>query len=60
MNWDNYGFYGWHIDHVLPLASFDYETPDDQGFKDAWKLSNLAPLWAAENWSKSDKVPTIH
>ena len=21
MNWENYGLYGWHIDHIIPLDS---------------------------------------
>jgi hypothetical protein len=52
MTWENYGFYGWHIDHKKPLASFNYETPDDPQFKQAWALSNLRPLWAEANWRK--------
>ncbi|MEY9198704.1 hypothetical protein ABIA16_003820 [Sinorhizobium fredii] len=56
MSWDNYG--EWHIDHILPLASFEYETPDDPGLKLAWSLSNLQPLWAMDNWKKSAKITT--
>ncbi len=52
MTWENYGFYGWHIDHIKPLASFTYETPDDPEFKKAWALSNLRPLGAVKNWRK--------
>ncbi|MBB6299916.1 hypothetical protein [Rhizobium leucaenae] len=53
MSFDNYG--DWHIDHIRPLASFDYETPDDPEFKLAWALSNLQPLWAADNIAKGAK-----
>lgn len=53
MCWDNYG--DWHIDHILPLSSFDYATTDDPAFKQAWALANLRPLWADENQAKSDK-----
>ena len=21
MTWDNYSYYGWHIDHIIPLSS---------------------------------------
>jgi hypothetical protein len=52
MTWDNYGFYGWHIDHIKPLASFKYSTPDDPQFKAAWSLKNLRPLGAEANWRK--------
>lgn len=50
MSWENYG--DWHVDHIIPLASHDYRTPHDEGFKAAWALSNLRPLWARENVRK--------
>lgn len=52
MTWEDYGFYGWHIDHIKPLAAFKYETPDDPEFKEAWALGNLRPLGAVQNWRK--------
>lgn len=51
MTWENYGFYGWHIDHIIPLSSAKTE-------KDIYKLShytNLQPLWCDENWKKLKK-----
>lgn len=54
MTWENYG--DWHIDHVIPLSAFNYETPDDIDFKRAWSLSNLQPLWEPDNLSKKDKL----
>ena len=53
MTWGNFG--DWHIDHIRPLASFKYSSPDDPDFKAAWALSNLQPLWAAENLSKGSR-----
>lgn len=53
MSWQNYG--EWHVDHIRPLASFSFETVDDPGFKDAWALTNLRPLWADENRQKNDR-----
>lgn len=50
MSWDNYGRYGWHIDHIRPIASFDM-TDSDQ-IKECWALSNLRPLWAKDNLRK--------
>ncbi len=50
MNWDNYGFEGWHIDHIKPLCQFDLTDPDQQ--KECFHFSNLQPLWAAENLAK--------
>ncbi len=52
MTWDNYGHKGWHIDHIVPVSSFRYETADDVEFKLAWALPNLRPLWARDNYSK--------
>jgi hypothetical protein len=54
MNWENYGFYGWHIDHIIPCSSFDMTDPEQQ--KICFHYSNLQPLWAADNFRKSDKV----
>jgi len=53
MTWDNYGFRGWHIDHVRPCSSFDMTDPEDQ--KRCFHVSNLQPLWAFDNMSKGAK-----
>ena len=54
MTRDNYG--KWHVDHIRPLASYDFTGPDreDQLYK-AWNYTNLQPLWAKDNMEKSDK-----
>lgn len=52
MTWDNYG--DWHVDHILPVASFQFESADDPEFRACWALTNLRPLWATENIRKSD------
>lgn len=51
MTWENRG--EWHIDHIRPLCSFEFETPDCPQFREAWALTNLRPLWAKENLEKS-------
>lgn len=56
MSWDNYGLGGWEIDHIVPVSSFSYETPDDPEFKVCWALGNLRPLWARDNRSKGAKI----
>jgi hypothetical protein len=53
MSWENYGKRGWHIDHIQPLSSFDLTDPEQ--FKVAVHFSNLQPLWAEENYRKSNK-----
>lgn len=53
MSWDNRG--EWHIDHIRPLCSFSFQTPDDPQFREAWALTNLQPLWAADNLKKGGR-----
>lgn len=52
MSWDNYGL--WHVDHVKPCASFDFNDPAQQ--RACFHYLNLQPLWAQENHMKSRKV----
>jgi hypothetical protein len=54
MNWNNHTRKGWHIDHIIPCASFDLTDPQQQ--KKCFHYTNLQPLWAADNIRKSDKV----
>lgn len=55
MNWDNYGSY-WHLDHIIPIAAFNFTTPEDIDFKKCWALENLQPLKAIDNIKKKDHV----
>lgn len=50
MNWENYGTFGWHIDHIKPLSSFDLTNRSQ--FLEACHFTNLQPLWASENRKK--------
>lgn len=54
MEWDNYG--EWHIDHIIPISSFEYTSTKDESFQQCWSLANLRPLWAKENLEKRDKI----
>ena len=56
MTWENYGKYGWHIDHIIPISAFNFEKSEDADFKRCWALKNLQPLWAKENISKGNKL----
>lgn len=44
MNWENYGVYGWHFDHIKPCSSFDLSDPEQQ--KLCFHYTNYQPLWA--------------
>lgn len=52
MSWNNYGIYGWHIDHIIPLSSAKTE---EEIFK-LCHYTNLQPLWAVDNLKKSNKL----
>lgn len=56
MTWENHGQFGWHIDHKIPLAAFNFDAPDQIDFKRAWDISNLQPLWWRDNLTKRDKL----
>lgn len=62
MTWDNWGIYDskiwdknnpstwtWHVDHIIPVSTFNCQTMDDEDFKVCWGLSNLRPLSAKQN-----------
>ncbi|WP_020474458.1 hypothetical protein [Zavarzinella formosa] len=50
MSWENYGSFGWHIDHIMPCHSFDLTKPDQQ--QACFHYTNLRPLWWRENISR--------
>jgi hypothetical protein len=56
MTWENYGKYGWHIDHIIPISRLYFDSVNDPTFKFAWSLGNLQPLWAKDNLSKNNKI----
>ncbi len=54
MSWENYG--KWHIDHIVPVSFFEFDSTRDVEFKMCWRLENLQPLWAKDNIRKSNKL----
>lgn len=54
MTWDNYGDF--HIDHKIPISSFNIKEIGDSEFMKCWSLSNLQPMWGEENIRKSNKI----
>ena len=48
MTWENFGT--WHIDHIVPINTFDLSCPIQRA--QAFHWSNTRPLWASENWAR--------
>jgi len=59
MSWDNYGLYGWHIDHKKPVSWFNFISCNDKEFKHCYMLCNLQPLWASENLAKNKRFKGV-
>lgn len=53
MSWNNQGKV-WHIDHIIPLSSFDLSN--DNQLRQSCHWSNMRPLKAKDNLKKSDKI----
>tara|TARA_B100001057_G_scaffold56665_1_gene50206 strand:+ start:212 stop:796 length:585 start_codon:yes stop_codon:yes gene_type:complete len=51
MNWENHG--EWHLDHIKPISKFNLEDKNER--KKCFHYSNLQPLWAIKNLTKSNK-----
>lgn len=54
MSWVNYGKYGWHIDHIIPLAT----AKTKEEMLPLFHYKNMQPLWAFDNLSKGSKYKT--
>ena len=54
MTWGNYGLKGWHVDHIMPISSYDLTHEDE--VKKACHYTNLQPLWWQDNLEKGDKI----
>jgi hypothetical protein len=55
MTWENYGLFGWHIDHIKPISWFKISYYSDEAFRECWSLKNLQPMWCNENDSKGNR-----
>lgn len=53
MNWQNWTFYGWHLDHIKPISSFDLTKKTEQ--KKCFHYTNLQPLWWEDNLKKNNR-----
>lgn len=59
MTWQKYNEGHIHIDHILPISSFDIKEVGDDEWKACWAITNLRPMWGHENIKKSNKVMHI-
>lgn len=51
MTWENNTRNGWHIDHIIPCASFDLSDLEQQ--KKCFHYTNLTPRWATTAIAKA-------
>ncbi len=54
MTWDKFMNGEIHIDHIVPCCRFDLADSEQQ--KMCFHYTNLQPLWAKDNLSKSNKI----
>jgi len=52
MTWKNHALKGWHIDHIDPLNL----AMTSEDVEELMHYTNLQPLWAEDNYKKSDKI----
>lgn len=52
MSWDNYGYRGWHLDHIIPLSI----VINEEELHKLFHYTNLQPMWAIDNIKKSNKI----
>ncbi len=52
MSWDNMSYSGWHIDHIIPISL----AKTHEEIISLSHYTNLRPLWAKDNFKKSNKV----
>lgn len=46
----------YHIDHIIPVDAYSYESFEDEEFKKCWSYRNLRILEAEENLKKGNKI----
>jgi hypothetical protein len=56
MSWKLYLQGKIHIDHIIPISLWKFESYNDREFKQCWSLCNLQPLWATDNLKKGNKI----
>lgn len=54
--WQDYLNGKLHIDHIIPIAIFNFDSVENPDFKRCWGLKNLRLLPARENLKKGSKL----
>lgn len=54
MTWDNHTYNGWHLDHIIPVSSFNLTNREE--FLKCFHYTNYQPLWAFDNKSKGNRI----
>jgi len=54
--WQDYLEGKLQIDHIIPIRTFEFKTPEDEEFRECWSLYNLRLLPTEENRIKKDKI----
>lgn len=54
MTWKRFMSGDIHIDHIMPVSSFNLAS--DEEVSACWAITNLMPLWAADNLAKSNRI----
>jgi len=55
MSWNAFLSGRIHIDHIVPIKSFNITSDTCEDFRRCWCLSNLRPIWSSDNLSKGAK-----
>jgi hypothetical protein len=56
MSWNRFAAGEIHIDHIIPVSSFNCTLPSGPDFQACWSLANLRPMWAKDNMSKGAQM----
>ena len=54
MNWENYGVFGWHLDHIIPCSRFDLSKEEHCRVCFNWR--NIRPLWGEKNYMRQNML----
>lgn len=58
MTWAEFNKGNIHIDHIVPISAIREAVTPGELFSRLWSLENLQPLWAKDNLTKKDRLPS--